>query len=239
MKVWYSGRGWQDRPGRLGLRTKLGVDRATLSAVDVAMIAGAILEVGTEVSGGLWDGKYSTSGGHSSYNSRISQPCQRHPTARTALKLDPTAVHRLRGTRLDHLPLLRRLRRPRTHSLKHYIGRQRHPSQHLRRPAPAPRHPAHGLRAHRQEARSATCAPSAWPSSRTGPMSRRCSATPAPSPSSRAGSARPWPCSRLTRDGGKRSSADDALVLGCLDQGRGRCYVVVGLGSGARRIGGG
>lgn len=66
--------------------------KATLSAVDVAMVVGAILEVGTDVGGGLWDGKYSNGSGHSSYNTRISA-MPTPPHSEDGSQIDPTTTH--------------------------------------------------------------------------------------------------------------------------------------------------
>ena len=66
--------------------------KATLSAVDVAMVVGAILEVGTEAAGGLWDGKYSGTGGHSTYNTRISA-MPTPPHSEDGSQVDPTLHH--------------------------------------------------------------------------------------------------------------------------------------------------
>lgn len=45
--------------------------KATLSAVDVAMTVGSILEVGTERSGGLWDMRYDRNGQDANYSHRV------------------------------------------------------------------------------------------------------------------------------------------------------------------------
>lgn len=203
--------------------------KATLSAVDVAMIVGAILEVGTELGHGGFDMKYDPHSRNPSYNSRVralptpphsedgSSQVDGQPTATTDTpdwtthrffaaydSLNPTTTSSTQGLHvlLNHISTAQNLHRAILRTGSALIAKKQ--IRHLRafRMGVVKEGPDVPLFTHP----GALTKLAGWVSEAVAVLDAE----------------------KGSRKAGKR---DDALVLGCLDESRG-VYVVVGLGGG-------
>ena len=201
--------------------------KATLSAVDVAMVVSAVLEVGIEAHGGIWDTKLTPP---SSYNSRISaMPTPPHsedgsqldPTTNSTTTdtpdwttsrffaaydaLAPIASSTTSGVNLiqANIPVAQHLHRAILRTGSALIAKKQ--IRHLRsfKMGVVKEGPDVPIFCHP----GALTKLAGWVSEAVAVL-------------------------EAEKGRRKRGGADEALVLGCLDEGRG-VYVVVGLGSGA------